>query len=417
MARELIVSYQGSATIYAVIRDIADSTVWNGSSFEAWDDGNIATYDVALTNRDGDLYSADMPSGIDAGDYRATYYVQAGGTPATSDFIVGTARDFHWNGTAASSVSSVTLSDYALTSLDSFKRYGRLSGSADDTLITETINSVSAFIERVTGRKFVARDYRERYNGLGQSRLQLRQFPVQHLTRVSYGAGNALSLTFSGSGIRANASVYMPDSLDSSGGLRLVSVDSSGVATKTNLSFATYPSVSTLVTAISAVSGWSASTLSNQPSRDLNQIIAGNALGKTVFVTYPDQELTYIADFEGGTIELEGCGDHSSRFSLRNQSTNPVGFGHTDSFGARRFVAGYLNILVEYNAGYTTVPADVEGLANQLALEKFYEGVGDPKVKSTAQGPFSVTFNDSDSETVYNTLFKYIDGGKLIGGG
>jgi hypothetical protein len=84
MSRELRVNYQGSAaTLYAIIRRLSDDYAWNGSAFEAWADGHLSTYTVALTDRGGDTYDADFPTAIVAGDYAVDYFEQAGGSAAT----------------------------------------------------------------------------------------------------------------------------------------------------------------------------------------------------------------------------------------------------------------------------------------------------------------------------------------------
>lgn len=239
MARELRITYQGaSATLYAVIRRISDSYVWNGSAFEAWANGNIATYDIALTDRGGDLYSADWPSAMAAGDYRVIYYYQPGAAPAITDDILAT-TDRHWDGQAATSTSDVTISANALTSLNGLKRHLRITTSTDDTLLTECINSATLLVERVCGRNFKARDYRERYNGVQQKELCLNNFPIVHVTRIAYGAAEAMSVTYTGSDIRASAAC-------TDTGIRLNSVSAAGVATSNHLLFADYPSCTTM---------------------------------------------------------------------------------------------------------------------------------------------------------------------------
>jgi len=79
------------STIYAIIRDSSDATVWNGSAFEAWNSANIATYDVALSGgADSSMYySVTFPAGITAGTYTVAIHLQAGGSPATSDTLLG----------------------------------------------------------------------------------------------------------------------------------------------------------------------------------------------------------------------------------------------------------------------------------------------------------------------------------------
>jgi hypothetical protein len=404
MSKELRVTYQGSATIYAIIRKISDATVWNGSSFETWADGNIATYDVALTNQSGDFYSADFPSAISVGNYRVNYYVQAGGSPAITDLIVGTAADLYWDGSTTGSVSSVTLSTYALTTLEALKRFLRIADTDSDTLLTETINQTSALIERVTSRQFLARDYRERRDGEWQRRMVLANFPIQSVNRISYGAGNALHLSFTGSAIRANAAIYKPDSLDSGGGLRLTTIDSNGTRTATSLSFATYASVSALVTAIAAVTGWMATTDTNVPTADLNPTALGDCLNRTAYLTYPDlDDYDFTPRYDIGIIEFSRIGN----YYWPDQPCRDE---------PKYFAGGYQNFLIEYNAGYTTVPADVALVCHEICAEKFYIGEDNPAIKSETTGPYSVTFGYSDEQMIRTRLANYIDGRAFIGG-
>lgn len=113
--------YSGSNTIYAIIRQISDSTVWNGTSFVTWVNGNITTYDIPLTDRGGDLYSADFPTTITTGiEYRVSYYEQLGATPAITDTFLSS-EEGYWNGTnlvthliSSTPASTITIYDTLL---------------------------------------------------------------------------------------------------------------------------------------------------------------------------------------------------------------------------------------------------------------------------------------------------------------
>jgi hypothetical protein len=99
MSRELSVTFAtAGANLYAVLRRSNDDYVWNGSALVAWVNGDMANYDVPLTDYSGDVYSADMPSGLPAGNYRAVYYERAGATPAITDLLLKS-ETFRWNGT------------------------------------------------------------------------------------------------------------------------------------------------------------------------------------------------------------------------------------------------------------------------------------------------------------------------------
>lgn len=398
---DLKVNYQGAgATLYATISRISDYYIWNGSAFEAWAAGNIATYGVALADKGNDTYAVAFPSAIVAGDYFIDYYEQAGGTEAITDLRL-TGERVHWDGTALSDVSTVTLSAYALTTLAGVKRHMNISATTYDTKLTELINFVSAQIETICGRKFVARNYRHRHDGKCQERLVLRARPVQHITRITYGSANAMTLTYTGSSVRASASVYRNPESPDAGGVRLNTVNSSGVATSNNLTFADYPSVSLMVAAIGGISGWSATTLIDMPAADLQPSGGQNALNSTVTFTYPDQDAdSYTVNQDSGIVQFD------------NLSSYPW----PDEDRSRRFWKQHQGVLVEYRAGYETVPGDVELITREMVKEVFGLSTENTAVKSSSLGPYSVSFNDKQTEKVKTSLSAYMDFASLIGG-
>jgi hypothetical protein len=78
-----------------------------------------------------------------------------------------------------------TLKSYATTTTSRFKDYAEVSGSSDDTLITILINQVTEFIENYTGRRFKQTAYtNEEYDGTGNHKLILKQYPVSTFTNL-----------------------------------------------------------------------------------------------------------------------------------------------------------------------------------------------------------------------------------------
>lgn len=403
MSSELRLSYNGSATLYAIIRDTATGYVWNGSALVAWVNGDIASYDIPLTSAGGDLYTADFPSGVTGGTYRVFYYEQAGGSPATTDLLLGV-DDMGWDGVNATTPGDITLSAYALTSLDYLKTYMGITSSGFDDALTLILNGVSAEIERIAGRKFVARDYRTWLNVNGQQRLLLPQRPVQSITRISYGGAAAMTLTYGGSAIRANVSVYQDPETGDGGGLRLVSISTAGVKTANNLSFATYPSVSTLATAANLVSGWTAVAITNVPTGDLIRTGGEDAKSRTVTLSYPDQdEYGYGVDYNAGTVEF-------SRVS-------GTGWNPAADWSRRGMPAGgHQYMLIEYRAGYETVPADVQVLACDMSKEVYYARLQNTAAASIQLGPYKTDFNPDQVNRTRARLLPYMDGAAFIGG-
>lgn len=404
------ISYQGAgATLYAIVREATAWTVWNGTALVSWVNGNIGTYDIPLTDRGGDFYSVAVPAALPAGDYRILYYEQAGGAPAITDLLLGTELR-HWDGAVLSSSSTVTLSAYALTTLDSAKRHQGITSSTYDTILTELINSISAQIERISGVLFAARDYRERINGKWQQRIILQHHPVQRVTKVIYGSANAMTLSYTGAGIDATASVYddPESSTGYSAGLRLTSVAASGVEAAASLTFATYPSVSTLVAAVSAVSGWTATTLVDGRSCDLYATGGEDALSRTVTLTYPDRKAEgYRLDSRTGSIEFDryGAGWEWWWTDQRNRLN-------------RHFPYDFQGLHVLYRAGYETVPYDVQLLCNQLVKEAYLLRTQNTALQSEKLGDYSVTYllSANQQQRVRAELAYYVDGARLIGG-
>lgn len=144
MSNELKSTYPSGSTVYAIIRRTSDSYVWQTTSatFVTWVDGNIANYDTALTDRSGDFYSADFPSAIAAGTYAVNYYVQAGGTPAITDVLIGVeSPPITWSGaivTGSSGPNTETIGS-ALTILQVSARNAGIAGtfSSDPYTLTE----------------------------------------------------------------------------------------------------------------------------------------------------------------------------------------------------------------------------------------------------------------------------------------
>ncbi len=405
MSRELRVTYaSAAANLYAIIRRSSDGYVWStvSSAFAAWSDGSIADYDIALTDRGGDLYDGDIPTALPAGDFTFGYYERSGATPAITDLLL-TTEARHWNGAVLTSDSDIDLSAYALTTLDNQKRYQRIEDSEDDTLITQLINAVSKEIERVCGIEFVARDRRERLNGVGQRRLSLKQFPVIGLHRMSWGNGQAMSVTYAGSAIRAEVGV-------TDSGVRISSTSTAGSITTNSLLFTDYPSLSVLAVAINLVSGWTATVQNNTASADLNPLGGQDAKSKTVYLTYPDRaDINYTVDYSAGLIELAGSNGWGGG-NVRPMYGRPTGYE-----GQSVMPCGHQYILVQYRAGYETVPADVELQCNRMVTDAYNEGFTARNVTMASIGPYTWKASADQVADIKTSLSHYIDISRMMG--
>lgn len=112
MANEI--TYHSAAdsgnTVYAMLENTVGQ-VWNGSTFEAPASGNWGNYDIPMTEAatSTGIFRADMP-GASAGTYSYTIRLQAGGSPAVTDAVLGgTTQLFYWDGSSVLSAAEALL--------------------------------------------------------------------------------------------------------------------------------------------------------------------------------------------------------------------------------------------------------------------------------------------------------------------
>lgn len=266
-----------------------------------------------------------------------------------------------------------------LTTLARVKRMLDISTSDDDTLLNELIDAISYRIEEFCGRTFAATDYYEWRNARGNEQIILREWPVINVDRVAIGNAIAMNVTYSGSGIRAQVSV-------NDTGVRLVSWSTTGTRTANTLSFADNASASAMKTAIDAVSGWSATVSVNVPSKELHRLAGEDADGRNVELTYPDDDDGDCRiDLDRGII----------KFSNHWRVPSAV-YGRGFAHGPARLSHGHQNVLIQYRAGYETIPADVQQVASEMVAVAYRlaKRGGDAALQSESLGDYSYSLAD-----------------------
>jgi len=216
------------------------------------------------------------------------------------------------------------------------------SDTSSDTLITDLVNQVSDRIERETGRRFAAAAYHEWVEPHGEECATIRNWPIIRVDRVRYGTQDAVSLLYSGSGIEAYVSVYYDDE-GGTGTLKLASISAAGTETSNTFAFATYPTLSTLVTAADAISGWAVSRTATRDGQSLSLYASGGTDAKNAtayLAAVVDFDLVSKTNHRIGTIEMN---------------------------------RGYGPRLVSYRGGYETIPDDIAGVTNELVKLAYHE--------------------------------------------
>lgn len=376
MAAELETTYQGaSASLYVILRRHSDAKVWDvtNTTWATWADGSIGDYDIAMTDKSGDLYQADFPTSIAAGTrVRAYYYEQAGGSPATTDLILFS-EDMVWDGSGVSGSGSVTLDSNAMATLEDTKRHLGITASTYDDILKQFINQWSDKIERICGRSFAAANYNEWYRANGTCEIVAKNYPLIYVNRVQTGSQNAISVQYTGSDVDASVMVHGT-------GIRLLSTSAAGTDTTTDLTFATYPTLSTMATAIDGTSGWSGSNLVTDDGKSaaLHRVGGMDAKSQARNLTWADTRASFDVDWDNGLI----------RYSTSGRFVDDItGAGPSSRFNGL--------VYIEYRGGYETIPDDVALLCIEMVQEAFDRTKLNVAASSESLGDYSYSVVDS----------------------
>lgn len=243
-----------------------------------------------------------------------------------------------------------------LTTQFLFKQYSGIEGTV---AIQALIDQASKAIETHLDRSLESAIRKEWYDGTGRDYLLLCQYPITAVLGISTDTSDACDIKFAG-GKFATLSI-------SSTALTLYSINTLGVLTETELTFASHATVSLMATAIGAVTGWTAtvsSGMGDYPTALLRPVTGAWSLS-------PDDYSIEVTD-ETEPARLVPDSDRM----VRRASGVP-------------FYAGISNVLVYYKAGYTlpvdngghdglttvgNVPADLALVCNQLVKALYDSG-------------------------------------------
>jgi hypothetical protein len=249
----------------------------------------------------------------------------------------------------------MALDQYALVSLHDLRLYLGITTTTDETLLERCIERATGVCEAYCGRKFKSRDYVEWRDTGGQSRVSLKETPVTFVKFV--GVAWDETITVGGSN-PADAALSVSVTEDA---VKLYRMTSAGTETTTTLSFATYPTTSTMTTAIAATTGFTASLVKNVPTRRLRRTVGADLINETQSLDAPvDALYEYQVDDQTGIL-----------------------YGPT--------LRAYRALLVEYTAGYTTMPFDVTQACLMVASRLYKGRTRDEGIQSESLGGYSYT--------------------------
>jgi hypothetical protein len=278
-----------------------------------------------------------------------------------------------------------------------------ITDSSQDTLLGVLITAISDAIEKYCRRRFISTAYDEIYNGEGERRLLLRQYPIQSVQSVRYRPVTVLKVmnVLPATNQQARVSV-------TSVGLKLFRMASGVSSTDTTCTWASNPTLNALANAVNTLGhGWSAQIVGD----------AGQIPGQQGdYGLWPSSDLFWPnsygdpLDNPSGILESQGALDARNNFAelkmhtyeLQGYQWDPRGWllraiPYTDPELMHPedliFPVGINNFRVQYTAGYTTIPEAVQEACAEWVNLTWYKTSRDTGLSAVAvSGAYSETW-------------------------
>jgi hypothetical protein len=257
-----------------------------------------------------------------------------------------------------------------------------VSDNSQDPLLGVLIAAYSDAIVKYCKRDFTLRTYDELYDGNGERRLLLRQYPIQSVQAVRYRPVTVLKVINNATSANQQARVQVTAT-----GLNLQTV-ASGVITNVpdaTLSFAAYPTLAALANAVTAQgNGWSAQVVGDAndygswPSADLWVAPSfGDGAQSQGALTARGTN----AELKMHTFELSGYQWDARGWLLRAIPYSDPELLHPEDLV---WPVGINNFRVQYTAGYSTIPEAVQEACALWVADAYYLSQRDPALASQA---------------------------------
>jgi len=240
-----------------------------------------------------------------------------------------------------------------LTTLAVLKTWLGVTDTADDMVLQWSIQQASRIVQTHCARNFTEQRYYEIRDTYGAMRLALEQSPVTVVRFVGVGWDSVVSINSTNS-TDAFASVAVDADQ-----VHLTRVTSTGTETASQVSFGAHDVSSEVVQHINTVSGFSAGLILNVPSRYIRRLAGRDVRNSTAYLEAPTEGLNdYQIDLDRGMI-----------------------YGRT--------LDRYRSVLIDYTAGYATIPTDVELATLTIAARSYRARTRDRSIASESLGGYS----------------------------
>jgi hypothetical protein len=236
--------------------------------------------------------------------------------------------------------------------------------AAENALIDALIAAVSRAIERHCSRSFALEQFDDLVDGVDCGCLLLRHFPIYSVERVAYAPTTVLTVR--------NSSMQRAAVKITAEGVELTRV-SSGVTTRSTVTFAANPTLGQVKDAVSALgNGW----LASLSSTDYVNLASADLRAPQGAVNARDQE----APLKLHVMELNEYDIDAARGGLLRGGS---GDGLCEEI-APLWAGGPQYWRIVYTAGFATVPDDVQEACCQWIAALFWQSKRDPGLTQEA---------------------------------
>jgi hypothetical protein len=242
------------------------------------------------------------------------------------------------------------------------------------------IAACSDAIQKWCRRDFAVRGYDELYNGNGDRRLLLREYPLLSVESVRYRPVTVLKVVNNAAGVNQQARVTV-----TSTGLTLMRMASGVKSVDTTATYAAYPTLAGLATYISGLgNGWSAQVVGD----------AGQGGGQGDYGLWPSSDLYVPPSYGTGTYSQGALTCRGQYAELKMHTYELAGYQWDPRGWLLRAIpytdpellhpedlvwpVGINNFRIQYTAGYPTIPEAVQEACAQWVAIRFSLAQRDP---------------------------------------
>ena len=277
---------------------------------------------------------------------------------------------------------------YALTSLSNLKSWLGITASTDDAVLERAIDRATSRIESYLERNIKERSYAEWRSGAGVDTIRLHQWPVTTVTSVFSGNIAVMVIGAKGNNLRASISVTQEAPTQA---VIATYTDIAGATTATSIPFATYPTVSDVAAQIGATGAYNATVVKNLRAVQMRPRAGADCVLATVTLFAADTASDYTYDHETGRLSID-----ESWWAYW-----PLDNGKMPDAGK--------SVLIEYRAGFETIPADMEECCLEVAAMIFRDRQRDKSLITERLGDYSYSRASQSGEVMGSSILAVME--------